>query len=241
MFYPPFARDDGALWAFPAEERDAIRRLPFNWIRYVWIILKLHVTDPTISLSGTTQHMYDNLERWTDYEISLWDQLDLETASVEEIVETRRRAREASGFSRNTCLAFRWYLPVLQAALRTVLDKWCGDVSHELNNRLVAGLHTKTAEENSALWALSRELRRSAPLMELVQRSDPSAILPALAESDDGRAFARSLDEFISSYGHRGGCRARPDPLPLAAPARVRVPLAGTDAGSERRGGPKAT
>jgi rifampicin phosphotransferase len=209
LFYPPFARDDSTLWAFPAEDREAIRRLPFNWVRFVWVILKLHVTDPTISLIGTTQHMYDNLERWTDHEISLWNQLDLDQASVEEIVATRLEAREASGFSRNTCLAFRFYLPVLQAALRTVLEKWCGDVSHELNNRLVAGLHTKTAEENSALWTLSRELRRSVPLMELAQ-GDPSAILPALAESEEGRAFAGSLDEFISSYGHRGAAERDP-------------------------------
>jgi pyruvate,water dikinase len=210
LFYPPFARDDAALWAFPEEDREAIRRLPFNWFRFVWIILKLHVTDPTISLTGTTQHMYDNLERWTDYEISLWNELDLEAASVEEILATRRKARDASGFSRNTCLAFRFYLPVVQAALRTLLEKWCGDTSHELNNRLVAGLHTKTAEENSALWALSREVRGSAPLTELVQQTDPSAILPALAESEDGRAFARSLEAFISGYGHRGAAERDP-------------------------------
>ena len=71
MFIPPFARDEAALWPFPAGEREEIRRMPFNWIRFLWIILKLHVTDPNISLLGTTQYFYENMERWTNHEAAL--------------------------------------------------------------------------------------------------------------------------------------------------------------------------
>ena len=52
----------------------------FNWIRFLWIMAKLHVTDPTISILGATDHLYENLERWTDYEKELWEALDIEAA-----------------------------------------------------------------------------------------------------------------------------------------------------------------
>ena len=150
MFIPPFARDEAALWPFPENQRAAIRRMRFNWIRFLWIIIKLHVTDPNISLLGTTRYFYDNMERWTNHEAALWDQVDWETATPREILQTREAAVKASGFRRK--LSFTIYLYVVQAALRELLVQWCGDTSHQLYGRLCAGLHTKTSEENIALW-----------------------------------------------------------------------------------------
>ena len=205
MYIPPFARDDSALWPFPAVEREAIRNMHFNWIPFIWIMLKLHVTLPDKSLLGTTHVLYENLERWTDYEQSLWDAVDLETASTEEILATREKARDASGFLNNTILPFTIYLYVLPAALRTALQRWCGDDEHTLYNRLSAGLSTKTGEENIAVWALSREIRASDTLTALFAQDDVGAIATGLADSADGRAFQSSLDAFIATYGHRGG------------------------------------
>jgi phosphohistidine swiveling domain-containing protein len=205
LFIPPFARDDAALWPFPVEEREQIRKLPFNWIRFLWTMLKLHVTDPNISLLGTTGYLYERLEGWTDHEQALWEALDLDSASTKEILATREKAREASGFLRNVILPFTIYLFLLPAAMRTALERWCDDDSHTLYNRLSAGLHTKTTEENIAVWALSREIRASDTLMELFAQDDVAAILAGLSGSDDGRAFKASLDQFIKRYGHRGG------------------------------------
>jgi phosphohistidine swiveling domain-containing protein len=205
MFIPPFARDEAALWPFPVEEREEIRKMRFNWIRFFWIMLKLHVTNPKISLLGTTEIVYENLEKWTDHEQTLWDALDLESASTEEILATRQQARDASGFLANSILPFTIYLYVLPAALRTVLERWCDDASHTLYNRLSAGLNTKTGEENIATWALSREIRASKTLMELFRHDQVSVILAELPNSEDGRVFKASLDAFIAKYGHRGG------------------------------------
>jgi pyruvate,water dikinase len=123
MFIPPFARDEEALWPFPVEEREEIRNLRFNWIRFLWVMLKLHVTNPKVSLLMATADVYENLEKWTDYEQSLWDALDLETASTSEILATRQKARDASGFLRNVILPFTIYLFVLPAAMRTGLPR----------------------------------------------------------------------------------------------------------------------
>jgi phosphohistidine swiveling domain-containing protein len=206
MYIPPFARDEAALWPFPVEEREAIRNMPFNWIRFAWIMVKLHVSNPNISLLGTTSIMYENLEKWTDYELGLWDALDLESASTQEILATREKARNASSFLSNVILPFTIYLYVLPAAMRTALERWCDDESQTLYNRLSAGLNTKTSEENIALWAVSREIRASETLTRLFREEDDvQAILAALPESEDGRAFQQTLDALIAKYGHRGG------------------------------------
>jgi pyruvate,water dikinase len=210
MYVPPFARDEAALWPFPAEEREAVRKMPFNWIRFVWIMLKLHVTNPNISLLGTTSVMYENLERWTDYEQSLFDALDMETASTEEILATRQKARDASSFMANATLPFTIYLFVLPAALRTALERWAGDGTNTLYNRLCAGLSTKTSEEHAEIWALSREVRASETLTALFADADVATIHAGLADSEDGRAFRRSLDRFVAKYGHRGGAERDP-------------------------------
>lgn len=204
-FIPPFARDEAALWPFPVEEREEIRKLRFNWIRFLWIMLKLHVTRPKVSLLMTTSVIYENLERWTDEEQAMWDAIDLDAASTEEILATRQKARDASGFLSNTMLPFTIYLFVIPAAMRAALAKWCDDESGTLANQLSAGLHTKTTEENIKIWALSREIRASGTLMELFQQDDVNAIMAALPESDDGVAFKATLDAFIAKYGHRGG------------------------------------
>ena len=205
MYIPPFARDEAALWPFPAAEREEIRRMRFNWPRFLWAMLKLHVTRPGVSLLGTTKVLYKNLERWTDEELAMWDALDLETASTEEILATRQRARDASGFLANTMLPFTIYLYVVPAAMRTALRAWCDDASGTLCNRLSAGLHTKTTEENIELWGLSRTIRGSETLTELFADDDVDAILVALPDSEDGRAFQGALERFIVAYGHRGG------------------------------------
>jgi rifampicin phosphotransferase len=204
MYIPPLARDEAALWPFPAEQREEIRRLPFNWIRFAWIMLKLHVTRPNVSLLGTTGVLYEHLEQWTDHELSVWAKMDLDAASTHEILETRQRIRDGSGFLGNTMMPFTIYLFVVPPAMRTALRAWSGDEDGALYNALSAGLHTKTTEENIKIWELSREIRASAALMELFAGDDVGAILAALPESEDGRAFAATLDAFIETYGHRG-------------------------------------
>jgi pyruvate,water dikinase len=210
LFIPPFARDDAALWPFPEEEREQIKGLPFNWVRFIWMMLKLHITNPKISLIETTHHMYEGLEKWTDHAEAVWAELDLETASPKEILATQMRAAEGSEFGTNVVLPFTIYLYVLPAALRKLCELWCDDEDGQIYNHLLAGLHTKTSEENIAVWKLSRKAKASPGLMELVQNADASEILRSLEESEDGRQFKAELDVFLEEYGHRGGAERDP-------------------------------
>jgi pyruvate,water dikinase len=165
----------------------------------------LHTEHHDVSLLGTTRVVYDNLERWTDDEDAFWQGFDLEHASVEELFAAQLRSRTGSRFGENVVLPFTIYLFVLPAALQTLCAQWLGDEDAAIYNRLVGGLQTKTGEENIAVWKLSRSVRASARLTELVTTCDGDDVLAALDLDEDGRRLRVELDAFLSVYGHRGG------------------------------------
>jgi pyruvate,water dikinase len=169
------------------------------------LLWRLHTETPDVSLLGTTRVMYENLERWTDEEDAFRRNFDLDHASVNEIFRAETASRGDSRFGENVILPFTIYLYVLPAALETLCAKWLADHDGTLYNRLVAGLHTKTGEENIAVWHLSRSIRASARLTELVANKTGDEVLDALDLDDDGQRFRTELDAFIAKYGHRGG------------------------------------
>jgi len=205
LFIPPFARDDAALWPFPEQEREALRNLPFDWPRFLQTLLQLHVDRFDISLLGSTRVVYEGLERWTDAEDAFWERFDFESASVEQIFAGELECQKESRFRENVVLPFTIYLYVLPGALRTLCAEWLDDADGTLYNRLVAGLKTKTSEENIAVWKLSRSIRASARLTGLVTTKEGREVLAALDLDEDGRRFRAELDEFLRAYGHRGG------------------------------------
>lgn len=201
---PPFARDEAALWPFPDTERDEIRNMPFDWQAFVGLLWRLHRERYDVSLLGTTRIVYDNLERWTDEEDAFWARTPLDGLSVAEVFEAQMRSRDGSRFGENVILPFTIYLFMLPAALRTLCATWLGD-DGTIANRLMAGLQTKTGEENIAVWKLSRLVRASARLHEAVRTQTGDEVLAGLDADEDGRRFRAALDEFLQTYGHRGG------------------------------------
>ena len=204
-FIPPQSRDQAALWPFPAAERDEIRDLPFDWNGFMELLWRLHTDRHDISLLGTTRVVYENLERWTDDEDAFWRRFELEGASVEEIFAAQVASRGESRFSENVVLPFTIYIYLLPPALQYLCRTWLGDEDGSVYGRLVGGLETKTSEENVAIWRLSRSVRRSGRLRELVETKTGDEVLGALDLDEDGRRFAAELDEFLARYGHRGG------------------------------------
>lgn len=204
-FIPPFARDDAALWPFPAAERDEIRDMPFDWDAWLKMLRTLHETAYDVSLLGSTAVIYEGLERWTDQEEAFWGRFDLGSASVKEIFVAQRESLRESRFGENVVLPFTIYLYMLPQALQTICANWLGDEKGRIYSRLVGGLQTKTGEENVAVWKLSRQIKASSRLTQLVESRPNQDILKALDVDDAGRAFRRALGAFVDTYGHRGG------------------------------------
>jgi phosphohistidine swiveling domain-containing protein len=205
IFIPPFARDDVALSAFPAEQREEIRSMPFDWFRFIRMLGKLEFSRPTRSLLGSTHYLYENFERWVDHANAVWDDFDIESAtSVRELFLTLLRGREGNELDENVALPFNFYLYVLPHGLRKLCELWCDDEDGRIFASLIAGQHTPTGQQNVAVWELSRKIVRSPVLMELMAEADPGKILASLASSEDGRRFKRDFDAFLVEYGHRG-------------------------------------
>ena len=204
-FIPPQARDEAALWPFPQADRDEIRAMPFDWNEFMSLLWRLHTENHDVSLLGTTRIVYENLERWTDHEDAFWSRFDLESSSVEDIFAGQLASRQGSRFGENVVLPFTIYIYVLPPAMRALCRAWLGDEDGTIYNRLVGGLGTKTGEENIAVWGLSRSLRASARLRELVETRMGDEVLAALDLDEDGRRFRAELDAFLTRYGHRGG------------------------------------
>lgn len=203
-FIPPFARDDAALWPFPAAEREELRNLPFDWDAFLGLLRRLHEERPDVSLLGSTRVIYDNLERWVADEDRFWAAYDWDAASIEDILTEQVTPHTDSVFRINVALPFTVYLYILPPALEHLCRAWLDD-DGSLATLLLSGLQTKTVEENVALWRLSRPLASSPALRELFATTPNEAMLDALEETEEGRAFRARFDEFLAAYGHRGG------------------------------------
>ena len=127
LFIPPFARDDIALSAFPEEQREEIANMPFNWLRFMRILLKLELTHPKRSLLGSTHFLYENFDNWIDHANAVWADFDMESASVREIFATMAKANETNELEPNVALPFNFYLYVLPHGLQRLCELWCDD------------------------------------------------------------------------------------------------------------------
>ena len=203
-FIPPFARDEATLWPFPQDERVEIKDMPFAWNEWTSLLWRLHTETPDVSLLGTTKVMYEGLERWTDAEDAFWAAFDLQNSSVAEIFAGQIASRAGSRFGENVILPFTIYLFMLPQSLNALCRSWLDD-DGTIANRLVAGLETKTSEENIEVWHLSRTIRDSQRLTDIVKNTSSGNVMAALDADDEGQRFRKELDEFLGKHGHRGG------------------------------------
>jgi rifampicin phosphotransferase len=205
-FIPPFARDDQALWPFPANEREEIRKMPFNWPQFLNTMLRLHFTHPKFSLIETPGYIFENMKKWTDWTAEQWAKVDMEKMTATELFDYEIHAKGDSQFLQNAALPFTIYLYVLPAALRGLCKAWLEDKDQAIYGALISGLSTKTGEENLAIWELAKTLRQQPALAEIALSDAPvEEILAQVQAHPDAAAFLEHMDRFIAENGHRGG------------------------------------
>ncbi|HJP40887.1 MAG TPA: PEP/pyruvate-binding domain-containing protein, partial [Dehalococcoidia bacterium] len=139
-FIPPFARDEIALANFPEEDREEIKSMPFNWMEFFATLARIEFTHPERSLLGSTHRLYEHLQKWVDHSNGVWEDFDLEFASVQEILETAARAGEGptseiglGEMEANVGPPFNWYLYWLPHGLDRLCERWCGDVDGRIS------------------------------------------------------------------------------------------------------------
>ena len=205
-FTPPFARSDAALWIFPKNQRDSVGNSSFNWPQFLSTLWNLHLTKPHVSLLGNHKHGLDNMPAWKQHEADVWSKIDMETASARLMTDLQFNLRIDTGFATNVCLPFSIYLFFLPAAFKFICRDWFNDQDEKIYGALISGLASKTSDENIAIWNLSRAVRKSPALMDILRADAPlDMVLGNLKASPEAGEFNQLFDAFIAAYGHRGG------------------------------------
>ncbi len=235
LFQPPFARDEAALWTFPASQREEIRKMAFNWPRFLQKLWDIHLNKPHISLLENHQVGLESLAKWKAHEDACWKKLDLKTASAREMTDLQFNLRIETGFAENICLAFTIYLLFLPNALKLICRDWLDDENGSIYSALSSGLGSKTSEENIALWRMAQALKKTPELEQLAQSDTPlETLLVQLRQAPDSAEFVALFDAFIETHGHRGGAerdafhrRYRHEPYRVLLPVRSMMRLDG--------------
>ena len=207
MFIPPFARDEHALWPFPVEEHDGIRRMLFNWPQFLSIMVKLHTSNPAVSLLETPQIMFDHAADINRKLDAYWGTRDLNSCSAKELLAGNEATQAIlTPIAGNVVLPFTVYLYVLPAALKMACEQWLDDKDGAIAGALLSGLSSKTGEENIAVWKLAQIIAKSTALRDIVLADlPPKTTLDQVVAHRDGAAFAAALQAFLKIYGQRGG------------------------------------
>lgn len=85
--------------------------------------------------------------------------------------------------------------------------------------RLLQGLPQKSVESDHALWRLSRQALATPAVRRVLEEQPVSAVVAALGQTSEGRAFLADLRAYLDEFGQRG-----PDFLNLARPSWVEDP-----------------
>ena len=70
--------------------------------------------------------------------------------------------------------------------------------------RLLQGFDNKTLETSRELWTLSRRVRASPEIQQLLDGHPPAEFMEALEKTLAGRAFKKDLQAHLDVYGQRG-------------------------------------
>jgi rifampicin phosphotransferase len=136
--------------------------------------------------------------------IAHWRAFDLASASVPELMAHLDDTMERTG--RLWEIHFLLAFPMLLAL--SLFDDFYRDLFGDEDAfqayRLLQGFENKTLESNQQLWALSRKAVADPTVRQIFERLAIGEIVPALQESEPGRAFLAELRTFLEAYGRRG-------------------------------------
>jgi pyruvate,water dikinase len=202
---PKFARTDQSLIFFPPADREAIRRLPFQWWKVVYGQLHALLTQPRYSFWRCADTFYKEYPAQVErYRKAI--SFDFATASVERLLKAFDETEECFiDHARSTTPGIMDYCYFLILGLSELLRRWANDHDQSKYAALLSGLPTKTVQENAEIWRIASRIRTSPVLRQAFAEQDPSAILRRLETSTEGGRYLAEIRSYIAENGHRGG------------------------------------
>jgi phosphohistidine swiveling domain-containing protein len=154
-----------------------------------------------------------------------WENVDLKTASAEELFRGVRELAVAGGmyWSGNGSHTFGVAKSTddqLQAFLRESLP------DHKFTSgQFLSGFKSKTMEANEHLFTIAKQIWSDDALTELVTITPANRLSNALAEHAAGGPIVEAINEYLSIYGHLGYSLDFAEPLPVEDPTGLLAAL----------------
>ena len=137
-------------------------------------------------------------------QIAFWDAFDLPGATLPALLD--HLDETVPRFERVWHVHFMVAIPFLLALSQfdeLYRDLFGGDDALGAY-KLLQGIDNKTVESGREQWKLSRTVLASPAVRRVFEELAAADVVPALEQSDAGRAFLADLDAYLAVYGARG-------------------------------------
>lgn len=202
----PKALRGGALSYHPPHLRDKTANEPMRVGRFIKAMIRVYLLNPGQSIQRWEQSLrsyaHDRIDQATfatREELRAWSDEDVKRYAL-------AQSKTADEFLERTSLGVYVYSKFTLGILRLMIQRWSSNSDAFTLQDMISGLpvHTLMAKENSELWYLADEIRKSKELSALFHSFPDSRFLLEAEKSEEGRSFAAKYHDFVRRHGHRG-------------------------------------
>ena len=130
------------------------------------------------------------------------DNFDTENASLQEMMVYFEEAIDIN--DRHFCLHWIINLAQFQSSmdLQAAVGEVIGEVDPALVGRILVSIKDRNWDSLEALWKLKEQVKADPELNAIFEQGETAtAIMPALKNSEKGKAFLKDLDAYLKEYG----------------------------------------
>jgi pyruvate,water dikinase len=192
---------------FPQHWHQEVLAAPYSLKDYAAMYLRLAAVKPEVAVHRAVA----TAEKWLADSSSAGESKSdselrrLSDATLERYLQ-KQIAEETEYFETNWSAGFLYFRDGVLLLNKLITEWYSGDNGPALFMDLISGAskRTKTVVENTELWKLATQIRKSSRLTEDFKSHSSHDWVSAFEQSDEGRAFLADYDTFMSGFGHRG-------------------------------------
>ena len=201
----PVARAN-SLVRLPESWRADAGNMPFGIIDYLKQLARIRLLRPEVGPLTWIQTIYDRLSNTVEEAEGLADEelRQLDDSALEHY--TRNHALFERDYADEITPGLCYHYRDAMSTFAWVIENWYTGDNPQAYAHLLCGTDkiTETLEEHVSLARLAGSIRQSPTLARAFAAAQDAAFFEILRDSDEGRDFAREIDNFVSRRGHRG-------------------------------------
>jgi rifampicin phosphotransferase len=186
-----------------------LRAAKFNLLRFLKMIVRLHVLAPTTGVFHWLSDKRGGVYHYLKHRIAEANGPTPDELRALSDVELERQIEKTRAIADEWVLTlwagFNFWAVGALGTLAVALKEWYDGANAAAYQDLISGMpNTLMIQESRAQWHLANRIRRSPTLLALFREIDGPAFFERLPDTDEGRAFAAQYADFLREHGHRG-------------------------------------